>query len=82
MPRSERGTPLIWAAGSDRAGIDMIELLLDRGADPNAVASRCDRCIHEPRAEDGGTDLTALMLARQRGETDIVKMLIAAGARR
>ena len=80
--RSERGTPLIWAAGSDRAGTDMIRLLLDRGADPNAVASRCDRCIHEPRAEDGSTDLTALMLARQRGETDIVKMLIAAGARR
>jgi ankyrin repeat protein len=80
--KSERGTPLIWAAGSDRAGPDMIRLLLDRGADPNAVASRCDRCIHEPRAEDGGTDLTALMLARQRGETEIVRMLIAAGARR
>ena len=80
--RNERGTPLIWAAGSDRADADMIRLLLDRGADPNAIASRCDRCIHEPRAEDGSTDLTALMLARQRGETEIVKMLIAAGARR
>ena len=80
--RNERGTALIWAAGSDRAGADTVKLLLDRGADPNAVASRCDRCIHEPHAEDGSTDLTALMLAKQRGETDIVKMLIAAGARR
>lgn len=80
--KADRGTALMWAVGSDRAGADMIRLLLDRGADPNAVASRCDRCIHEPRSEDGGTDLTALMLARQRGETDIVKMLIAAGARR
>jgi ankyrin repeat protein len=79
---SERGTPLIWAAGSDRAGPDMIRLLLDRGADPNVVASRCEQCIHEPRSEDGSADLTALMLARQRGETDIVRMLIAAGARR
>ena len=58
------------------------QFLLDRGADPNAVASRCERCIHEPRSEDGSADLTALMLARQRGETDIVKMLIAAGAKR
>jgi ankyrin repeat protein len=80
--KSERGTPLMWAAGSDRAGPDMIRLLLERGADPNAVASRCERCIHEPRSEDGSADLTALMLARQRGETDIVKMLIAAGAKR
>ena len=80
--KSERGTPLMWAAGSDRAGPDMIRLLLDRGADPNMVASRCERCIHEPRSEDGSTDLTALMLAKQRGETDIVRMLIAAGARR
>jgi ankyrin repeat protein len=80
--KSDRGTALMWAAGSDRAGADMIRLLLDRGADPNAVASRCERCIHEPRSENGGTDLTALMLARQRGETDIVKMLIAAGAKR
>ena len=79
---SERGTALIWAAGSDRATPALIRLLLDRGADPNAVASRCERCIHEPRSEDGRPGLTALMLARQRGQTDIVKMLLAAGATR
>lgn len=79
---SDRGTALIWAAGSDRATPEMIRLLLDRGADPNAVASRCERCIHEPRSEDGRPGLTALMLARQRGETEIVKMLLAAGATR
>lgn len=79
---SDRGTALMWAAGSDRADIEMIRLLLDRGANPNAIASRCARCIHEPRAENGSTDITALMLARQRGETEIVKMLIAAGATR
>ena len=80
--RVNRGTPLIFAAGGERAGVDTIRLLLDRGADPNAVAQRCARCIHEPRANDGSTDLTALMLARQRGETDIVRMLTAAGATR
>ena len=79
---SDRGTALIWAAGSDRATPELIRLLLDRGADPNAVASRCERCIHEPRSEDGRPVLTALMLARQRGQTDIVKMLLAAGATR
>jgi uncharacterized protein len=79
---SDRGTALIWAAGSDRATPELIRLLLDRGADPNAVASRCERCIHEPRSEDGRPGLTALMLARQRGQTDIVKMLLAAGATR
>ena len=78
----DRGTALIWAAGSDRATPELIRLLLDRGADPNAVASRCERCIHEPRSEDGRPGLTALMLARQRGETEIVKMLLAAGATR
>jgi cytochrome c len=77
-----RGTALIFAAGSDRAGVDMIKLLLDHGADPTVVAKRCDRCIHEPRAEDGSMDLTALMLARQRGETDAVRLLVAAGATR
>jgi hypothetical protein len=46
------------------------------------LARRCERCIHEPRAEDGSDGLTALMLARQRGESDIVKMLVAAGATR
>lgn len=80
--RSARGTALMWAAGSDRAGADMIRLLLDRGADPNVVASRCARCIHEPGAEDGRTELTALMLARQRGESHIVRMLLSAGAER
>jgi uncharacterized protein len=79
---SDRGTALIWAAGSDLAAPELIRLLLDRGADPNAVASRCERCIHEPRSEDGRPGLTALMLARQRGETEIVKMLLAAGATR
>jgi len=79
---SDRGTALIWAAGSDLADADMIRLLLERGADPNAVATRCSRCIHEPRSDDGSTDLTALMLAKQRGETEIVRMLVASGAKR
>jgi ankyrin repeat protein len=78
----ERGTALIHASGSDRAGTDTIGLLLARGADPNIVGKRCNRCIHDPRPEDGSMALTALMLARQRGESDIVKMLIAAGAKR
>ena len=80
--KDDRGTALTYAAGSDRAGTDTVRLLLDHGADPNVVGKRCDRCIHDPRADDGSTALTPLMLARQRGETDVVKMLITAGATR
>jgi ankyrin repeat protein len=36
----------------------------------------------EHRSEDGRPGLTARMLARQRGETEIVKMLLASGATR
>jgi len=80
--KSSRGTPLIYAAGSDRARPETIRLLLEYGADLNVVAQRCDRCIHEPRADDDGMAITALMLARQRGQTDIVRLLIDAGAKR
>jgi ankyrin repeat protein len=79
---STRGTPLMYAAGSDRAGVETIKVLLKYGADPKLAARRCDRCIHEPRADDGSMEVTALMLARQRGETEIVRLLMAAGAKR
>ena len=77
----DRGTPLIHAVGSDRAGPEIVRLLLDRGANPNVEVKRCEACIHEPIAADGSGDVSALMLARQRGESAIVRMLIAAGAR-
>jgi ankyrin repeat protein len=78
--RNDRGTALMSAAGSDRADFTTVKLLIDYGADTTIVGQRCYRCIHEPQAEDGSKDLTALMLARQRGDTDIVKLLVAAGA--
>jgi ankyrin repeat protein len=59
-------TALMQAAYSDFAEPARIKLLLDHGADVNA------------KAKDGET---ALKLARRKGETGIVKMLIAAGAK-
>lgn len=58
-------TPLMYAAMTERDDPTLVQLLLDRGAKPDARAS---------------TGETALMLARQRGDTRVVAALKAAGA--
>jgi ankyrin repeat protein len=65
--QDKRGeTPLMQAAYSDFADPFRIKLLLDHGADFRAHAKNGD---------------TALKQARRKGETKIVEMLIAAGAK-
>lgn len=65
--KSSRGlTPLMMAAASPRANVDVVRLLLDRGAD---VHARDDR------------GRTALDWALLQGETDIARVLRAAGTR-
>jgi ankyrin repeat protein len=67
-------TPLHWAASSERTATDLVELLLARGADPNAEGGQ---------PVDGflGISQTPLMLARKRGDTPIVHALLKSGAR-
>lgn len=67
-------TPLHWAASSERANPELVELLLARHADVNAEGGQ---------PVDGflGVTQTPLMLARKRGETPIVQALLKAGAR-
>ncbi|MCC6729970.1 MAG: ankyrin repeat domain-containing protein [Chthonomonadales bacterium] len=60
-------TPLMCATRDPRAGLEMISLLLARGADPNAASAR--------------TGHTPLRLAAGRGSLAIVGRLLQAGAR-
>ncbi len=59
-------TPLMYAAYTERNDPTMVQWLIERGADVNALASSGE---------------TALSIARQRGRTRIVAALEAAGAR-
>src|SRR5215475_13677411 len=64
-------TALMYAATSDLLPLDVVKLLIERGADVNA------RSQH---AQSADTGLTALDLAKMRGETPIVTLLIKSGA--
>lgn len=54
------------AAGSRSAGVDMLQLLVERGANPNAPVN--------------GLDGTPLCIAAKSGNTDKVRFLLQAGA--
>lgn len=65
--RNELGlTALMYAAVSEQDNSDLVELLIERGADVHAVSA-------------GGE--TAMDLARRRGDTKIVRLLTSAGAK-
>ena len=70
LPQARRDlrerTPLMLAASSDLVDAATIRMLLSRGADIHAVG---------PEGE------TALDLARRNGDTDVVRVLVEAGAR-
>ncbi len=64
-------TPLMYAAISDFLPLDVMKLLIERGADVNAKSQH---------KESGDSGQTALDLARLRGNTPIVELLIKSGA--
>jgi ankyrin repeat protein len=64
---------LHWAASTEEADNSLVKLLLQHGADPNLGGG-------EPVDAFLGTPQTPLMLARRRGDTDVLQALIAAGA--
>jgi len=70
------GTPLMVAASSRRAGVDMLRFLVDSGADVNAL-SQADEFI---RKHVQGTEDSPLMLAAGAGSEAKVRYLLAAGA--
>jgi ankyrin repeat protein len=67
-------TPLHWAAYSDQPGAQLVQLLLEKGADPNAPGGESvDAFLGVPQ--------TPLELARKHGRTAIFTALEAGGAR-
>jgi len=66
-------TPLHWAASSEEGDASLVEWLLQHGADPNRNGGEnVDAFLGIPQ--------TPLMLAKRRGETPVLKSLLAAGA--
>jgi ankyrin repeat protein len=65
-------TALMYAAVSDVLPLDVVKLLIDRGADVNA------RSKHTNAGDEG---LTVLDMAKHNGNTQIVQLLMAAGAK-
>ena len=65
-------TPIFYAAGSDLVPADVVKLLIERGANVNVR-------VEHPNAVDTGW--TVLDVARLRGNTPIVELLIKAGAK-
>jgi len=66
-------TALHWASSTEESDARMVNLLLSHGANPNVGGGdSVDAFL--------SVDQTPLMLARRRGETPVVKALLAAGA--
>ena len=65
-------TPLMYAAGSDLLALDVVKLLIERGADVNAK---------NRHRQAGDAGLTVLDLAKLRGETPVVQLLVKSGAK-
>jgi ankyrin repeat protein len=65
-------TALVYAAGSDSIPADVVKLLIDRGADVNLKSS------HKKSVDTG---MSVLDVARLRGQTPVVDLLVKAGAR-
>lgn len=71
-PDSFGHTALMYAAESDTLCLDVVKLLVARGANVNA------RSTH---ANSGDSGLSILDMAKQHGETPVVDFLIASGAK-
>src|SRR5262245_58833885 len=67
-------TPLHWAAGTESPRPQLVKLLLEHGADPNAAGG-------EPVGAFGLVPQTPRLIAEKRGRTAIVDALVVAGAK-
>jgi ankyrin repeat protein len=67
-------TPLHWAAGTESPGPQLVKLLLDNSAGPNAVGG-------EPVGALALVPQTPRLIAEKRGRTSIVDALVAGGAK-
>jgi ankyrin repeat protein len=65
-------TPLMYAAASDLLALDVVKLLVERGADVNA------KNIHK---QSGDSGLTVLDIAKLHGDTPVVEWLVKSGAK-
>ena len=65
-------TPLAYAAGSDRIPADVVKLLIERGANVNSKS---------PHKNSVDTGMSVLDIARLRGQTPVVDVLMKAGAK-
>jgi ankyrin repeat protein len=85
MPRWRQWSPLMFAAASPRASIDLLQLLLEGGADPNLVSDRYEQYASVVAAAGLTCPIfrdeeTALLIAARTGHLDIVQSLLRAGA--
>ncbi len=64
-------TALAYAAGSDNVPTDVVKLLIERGANVN---------VKSPHQNSRDTGMSVLDIARLRGETPVVDLLLKAGA--
>jgi ankyrin repeat protein len=65
-------TPLMYAAASDLLALDVVKLLVERGADINA------KNVHK---QSGDSGLAVLDIAKLHGDTPVVAWLVKAGAK-
>jgi ankyrin repeat protein len=70
-PDSLGHTALAYAAGSDSVPTDVVKLLIESGANVNAKS---------PHLNSGDTGMSVLDIARLRGNTPVVDLLVKAGA--
>jgi len=64
-------TALMYAAVSDLLPVDCVKLLIERGADVNAI---------DKHPKSGDTGQTALDIAKQKGITPVVELLLKSGS--
>lgn len=73
MTHMDGFTPLHWAAATESSDAALVKLLLKHGANPNTGGgAHIDAFMDVPQ--------TPLMLARRRGDTDILATLLTGGA--
>lgn len=65
-------TALMYAVVSDMLPLDEVKLLIDRGSDVNA---------RDKHADAGDEGVTVLDIAKRHGDTPIVRLLLASGAK-